>query len=262
LRGEDFRASGTGEHAVIVNDAMARIGWPGRPALGECMRFGKRSEPCYRVIGVVQNSRESSVIEDAKPMYYLPLNDLPSQAKGWRAGVVIVSAEQRAGTSVVSSIRSLIRQEFPGGIPSIVRLNDYLEPQYRPWRLGATLFSVFGVLALVVAVIGIYSTTSYGVQQRVHEFGVRIALGARMVDVMQLVIVGGVRVVAIGVLLGIAAAIAAGRLIASLLYGVTPNDPATAAAVAVCLLLAGIAAASVPAWRAARVDPAATLKSD
>jgi ABC-type antimicrobial peptide transport system permease subunit len=175
---------------------------------------------------------------------------------------VIVSAEQRAGTSVVSSIRSLIRQEFPGGIPSIVRLNDYLEPQYRPWRLGATLFSVFGVLALVVAVIGIYSTTSYGVQQRVHEFGVRIALGARMVDVMQLVIVGGVRVVAIGVLLGIAAAIAAGRLIASLLYGVTPNDPATAAAVAVCLLLAGIAAASVPAWRAARVDPAATLKSD
>jgi ABC-type antimicrobial peptide transport system permease subunit len=156
----------------------------------------------------------------------------------------------------------LIRQAFPGGIPSIVRLSDYLEPEYRPWRLGATLFSVFGLLALVVAVVGIYSTTSYGVQQRVHEFGVRIALGARVADVMRLVIVGGVRVVVIGVLFGIVAAIAAGRLVASLLYGVTPNDPVTATTVAGCLVIAGIAAASVPAWRAARVDPAATLKSD
>ncbi len=262
LRGEDFRASGAGEHAVIVNDAMARLAWPGRPALGECMRFGKRGEPCYRVIGVVQNARESSVIEDAKPMYYLPLSDLPSEAKGWTAGVAIVSAEPRAVTSVVSSIRTLIRQEFPGGIPSIVRLNDYLEPQYRPWRLGATLFSVFGVLALVVAVVGIYSTTAYGVQQRVHEFGVRIALGARMVDVMRLVVIGGLRVVVAGALLGIGLAVLAGKLIASLLYGVTPNDPSTALIVAASLVVAGIIASMLPAWRAASVDPAATLKSD
>jgi ABC-type antimicrobial peptide transport system permease subunit len=226
------------------------------------MRFEKRSEPCYRVIGVVENSREHSIIEEAKPMYYLPLNDLPPEAKGWKADCVVLNAEPAAAVSVVASIRALIRQEFPGGIPSIVRLNEYLEPQYRPWRLGATLFSVFGLLALVVAVIGIYSTTSYGVEQRVHEFGVRIALGARMADVMRLVLVGGLRVVAAGVLLGIALAIAAGRLIASLLYGVTPSDPATAVGVTVCLVLAGIGAAVLPAWRAATVDPAATLKSD
>ena len=211
LRGRDFPTSG-GDHSVIVNEAMARTAWPGRPALGQCMRFGMRSEPCYRVIGVVENSREHAVIEEAKPMYYLPLNDLPPVAKGWTAGCVILNAEPAAAVSVVASIRALIRQEFPGGIPSIVRLNDYLDPQYRPWRLGATLFSVFGILALVVAVIGIYSTTSYGVEQRVHEFGIRIALGARMADVMRLVLVGGLRVVATGVLLGIALAIAAGRL--------------------------------------------------
>jgi ABC-type antimicrobial peptide transport system permease subunit len=226
------------------------------------MRFGKRSEPCYNVIGIVENSREHRVIEEAKPMYYLSLNDLPPEAKAWKADCVILNAEPAAAVAVIASIRALIRQEFPGGIPSIVRLNDYLEPQYRPWRLGATLFSVFGILALVVAVIGIYSTTSYGVEQRVHEFGIRIALGARMADVMRLVLVGGLRVVASGVLLGIALAIAAGRLIASLLYGVTPTDPWTALSVTVCLVLAGIAAAVRPAWRAATVDPATTLKSD
>jgi len=264
LSGNDFTDSPSGQHTVIVSETMARRAWPGvrDGAIGQCMYFGKRDAACYRVIGVVADSRESEVIEDPRPKYFLSLNDLPPEAKDWTANYVTVNAEPARVGTITSSIRSLIREQFPGGIPAIVRLSDYLEPQYRPWRLGATLFSVFGLLALVVAVIGIYSTTSYGVQQRVHEFGVRIALGARMGDVMRLVIVGGVRVVAIGVLLGIAAAIVAGRLIASLLYGVTPNDPATAAAVAVCLLVAGVAAASVPAWRAARVDPAATLKSD
>ena len=262
LRGEDFPSAAGGPHSVIVNEAMARVGWPGHSPIGECMRFGERTAPCYRVIGVVQNSREQTVIEDPAPMYYLPLNDLPREAKGWTPGYVILSADPRSTAAVAGSIRAMIRREFTGGIPSIIRLKDDLEPQYRPWRLGATLFSVFGLLALVVAVIGIYSTTAYGVQQRVHEFGVRIALGARMTDVMRLVIVGGMRVVAIGVLLGIAAAVAAGKLIASLLYGVAPNDPATAIVVAICLLVAGVVAALLPAWRAATVDPAATLKSD
>ena len=260
-RGEDF-STVAGAHSVIVNEAMAKLAWPGRSAIGECMRFGRRTEPCYRVIGVVENSREQSVIEDPAPMYYLPLNDLPVAAKGWTPNYVMLSADPASAASVMGAVRGLIRQEFPGGIPSIVRLKDYLEPQYRPWRLGATLFSVFGLLALVVAVIGVYSTTSYGVQQRVQEFGVRIALGARVSDVMRLVLVGGLRVVAIGVLVGIAAAVVAGRLIASLLYGVTPGDPVTAIGVAVCLLLAGGCAALLPAWRAASVDPAATLKTD
>jgi len=261
-RGEDFSKTPGGPHSVIVNEAMAKTAWPGRSAIGECMRFGKRTAPCYRVIGVVGNSRERSVIEDPAPMYYLPLNDLPGEARGWKPNYVMLSADPRSAASVVAAIRGLIREEFPGGIPSVVRLEDYLDPQYRPWRLGATLFSVFGLLALVVAVIGVYSTTSYGVQQRVQEFGVRIALGARVSDVMRLVLVGGLRIVAVGVFVGIAAAIAAGRLIASLLYGVTPNDPATAIGVAACLLLAGGCAALLPAWRAASVDPAATLKSD
>lgn len=226
------------------------------------MYFGRRDTACYRVIGVVADSRERDIIEDPVPKYFLSFGDLPPEAKDWKPNYVTLSADPERVAAITSSLRSLIREQFPGGIPSIVRLSDYLEPKYRPWRLGATLFSAFGVLALVVAVVGIYSTTSYGVQQRIHEFGVRIALGARAADVVWLVVSEGMRIVAIGVVIGVALAVVAGKFVASLLYGVAPNDPSTTIGVAVCLLLAGMVAALLPAWRAAKVDPAATLKSD
>lgn len=260
-RGEDFPPQPS-EHGVIVNEEMARVAWPGQQAIGQCMRFGKRDAACYRVIGVVANSRESSLIEPPKPHYYLPLNDLPPEAKGWSANYVVLGVDASRAASMLASVRAMVRQEFPGGIPSVVRLSDYLEPQFRPWRLGATLFSAFGVLALVVAIVGIYSTTAYGVQQRTHEFGIRIALGAQLADVMRLVLGEGVRVVAGGVVIGILLTALAGRLIASLLYGVTPDDASTAVLVALTLVGAGILATLAPAWRAARVDPSRTLRAD
>jgi putative ABC transport system permease protein len=262
LYGEDFPGTPTGAHSVIVNDAMAHQAWPGQSAIGQCMYFGNRGEPCYRVIGVAGNSRESRLIEDIKPKYYLSFNDLPTIAKAFRADYVTLSANPAAAPVVIASIRAMIRQEFPGGIPSIVRLSDYLEPQYRPWQLGATLFSMFGLLALVVAVVGIYSTTSYGVQQRLHEFGVRIALGARFSDVTRLVVGEGLRVVTIGIAIGLALALASGKFVASLLYGVKPTDPGSAVIVIFALLAAGTLAAIAPAWRAGRVDPAAALRSE
>jgi ABC-type antimicrobial peptide transport system permease subunit len=162
----------------------------------------------------------------------------------------------------VSALRELMRQEFPGSIPSIHSLDERLDPQYRPWRLGATLFSAFGALALIVAVVGIYSTVSYGVNQRLHEFGVRVALGARVGDVIRLVVGQGVRTVAVGVAIGVLLSLAAGKLIASLLYGVSPRDPLALAVVVAVLLATGALAALMPAWRAARVDPVGALRSD
>jgi predicted permease len=261
VHGRDF-AEGSADHSVIVNEEMARLAWPGATAIGQCVRFTTRDAPCYHVIGVVRNSRERQVIEEPQPKYYLPLSDLPPAAKGWAAGVVTIRVDPAAAASVIASLRTMIRQEFPGGIPSVVRLSDYLEPQYRPWRLGTTLFTAFGVLALIVAVVGIYSTASYGVQQRTHEFGVRIALGATLGDVMRLVLSEGTRIVATGIAIGIALTTLAGRAIASLLYGVKPTDASTAALVALTLLASGILAALAPAWRAARVDPARTLREE
>jgi ABC-type antimicrobial peptide transport system permease subunit len=141
-------------------------------------------------------------------------------------------------------------------------MSERLEPEYRPWRLGATLFTAFGFLALLVAIVGIYSTVSYGVSQRTHEFGVRIALGARIRDVLRQVMGEGVRIVAIGIALGIALALTAGRLVSSLLYGVEPSDPAVLLLVTASLLLVAMLAALLPAWRAARVDPVTALREE
>jgi ABC-type antimicrobial peptide transport system permease subunit len=110
--------------------------------------------------------------------------------------------------------------------------------------------------------LGIYSTVSYGVSQRTHEFGVRIALGARVADVLRQVVGEGIRTVAIGVALGVALAIAAGKLVEALLYGIAPRNPVVLGLVSLSLLVVAILAALVPAWRASRADPIMALRAD
>jgi ABC-type antimicrobial peptide transport system permease subunit len=165
-------------------------------------------------------------------------------------------------TTVQRSLTTLLRTEFPGAIPNWKTMAAVMEPEYRPWQLGATLFTLFGVLALCVAGIGIYSSVSYAVGQRTHEFGVRIALGARMADVIKQVLGEGLRTVALGLVLGVLLALAAGRLVASLLYGIAPSDPLALTVVAVILVAIAGAAALMPAWRAARADPVSALRAD
>ena len=156
----------------------------------------------------------------------------------------------------------MLKRAFPAAEPVITPMTTNLEPEYRPWRLGATLFTGLGVLALIVAMLGIYSTVSYGVTQRTHEFGVRIALGARVGDVLRQVVGEGIRTVAVGVGLGIALAIATGQLIEALLYGIAPRNPLVLACVSASLLVVVILAALVPAWRASRADPIMALRAD
>jgi len=263
IRGEDFAPRGaTPPHSVIVNETMARTLWPGRDAIGQCIRFELRSAPCYRVSAIVQDAHRGEVLEKAKsPQYYLSLYDLPDSVRFTPDNVTLrVSPEHFASTS--REIRTLVRAEFPGAVPSIVRLSDYIDPQYRPWRLGALLFSGLGLLALIVAIVGIYSTVSYGVNQRLHEFGVRIALGASVSDVLKIVVGAGVRTVTIGVVVGVCLSILAGRLIASMLYGIEPKDPTVLATVSLTLIVISILAALAPAWRASRVDPVTALRAD
>lgn len=137
-----------------------------------------------------------------------------------------------------------------------------LNPVLRPWRLGATMYTIFGVLALAVAAIGLYGVIAYSVAQRLHEMGVRIALGARTGDLLRLVVGEGVRVALIGIVLGVAGAFAAGKLIASLLFGVPSRDPLTFGIVAIVLLLTATLASLIPAWRASRADPNLALRAE
>jgi putative ABC transport system permease protein len=224
------------------------------------MRFETETAPCYTIIGVVENARRGQVIEQPNAQYYLPIDNPPPRT--FSTPTMIVRADPRRLPAIVGEVRGMLKREWPAGVPQMVRMSDQLEPQYRPWKLGATLFSAFGLLALLVAAIGIYSTVSYGVTQRTHEFGVRLALGARIGDVLRLVIGEGMRTVAIGVAIGIALALAAGRLIASLLYGIEPSNAFVIAGVSVVLLGVAIIAALAPAWRAARVDPVNALRTE
>lgn len=264
LRGEGFSGGdvAAGPAEVVVNEAAAAVLWPGREALGECLRFERaRESPCYRVVGVVENARLMRVIEkEVAAQFFLPLGNVPS---GDWSGAVIVARTRPRGTAAASAaLTSALRRAFPTAEATVTSMSESLEWEYRPWKLGASLFTAFGLLALLVALVGIYSTVSYGVSQRTHEFGVRVALGARVSDVLRHVIGSGVRAVAVGVAIGVALTIAAGRLIASLLYGVEPSDPAVLLLVSVTLVAVAALASLSPAWRAARVDPVTALKTE
>jgi putative ABC transport system permease protein len=141
-------------------------------------------------------------------------------------------------------------------------LADIVAPNMRQWDLGATMFTVFGALALVVAAVGLYSVTAYGVAQRTHELGVRVALGAEARDLMRLVMLEAVRLSGIALTLGLVGALTAGRFLAPLLFETSPRDPAILAAVAAVLLATSVVASAVPALRAARVDPNRALRDE
>jgi predicted permease len=244
--------------SVIINDAMAHALWPGQNPIGRCVRFDTPNGRCNPVIGVVETAHFGRVIEEPTPQFYLPLENMPFPSH--EVGEIAIRARDADVTSVVREVRMVLRNAFPAGDPVITPMSIVLEPQYRPWRLGATLFSLFGMLALVVAAVGIYSTVSYDVNRRTQEFGIRVALGARFGDVLAHVLGDGLRTVGIGVMLGVGGALIAGRLIASLLYGIAPNNLLVIVTVAGVLLLVAVIAALGPAWRAGRVDPISALR--
>ncbi len=264
LRGAGFSGgdAAIGPAEVVVNEATAALLWPGREALGQCLHFQREPEsPCYTVVGVVENARRMRVIEtEVAAHFYLPLGNVP--VGDWSGNVVVVRAGPR-GTAVASAaLTAALRRAFPTAEVTVTRMSESLEPQYRPWKLGATLFTAFGLLALLVALVGIYSTVSYSVSQRTHEFGVRVALGARVGDVLGHVVGAGLRTVTLGVVLGVLLTLAAGRLVAALLYDVSPHDPMVLQLVSLVLILVAALAAITPAWRAANVDPVTALKAE
>ncbi|MGQ0640431.1 MAG: FtsX-like permease family protein, partial [Gemmatimonadaceae bacterium] len=262
LRGRTFAsgAAGRAERAVIINKAMADSLWPNQDPMGRCIRFKKADAPCYSVIGITQTALFISVKEDPAPHLYLPLENMPFES--WGVGDVVLRADPARLTSVLSETRALLRSEFPGRPIHTNTMVAAMESEYRPWRLGATLFSLFGALALLVAAIGVYSSVSYAVSQRTHEFGVRAALGASGGAIVGQVVSEGLRTVAIGVAAGVVLALALGRVVASLLYDVSPGNPQAMLVAGSALLVIAAVASFAPAWRAGRSDPVSALRID
>jgi predicted permease len=261
LRGRTFAAGGAdGASSVIVNQAMANALWPNEDPIGRCVRFDKPTNPCATVIGVVETVIMGHLDETPDPGFYVSAERAPFSTRGGTTMVVNASADRI--DAVTSAMRDLLRAEFPGSIPVTTTMATVMAPEYRPWELGAKLFTAFGVLALVVATIGVYSSVSYAVAQRTHEFGVRLALGARGPDVIRQVLGENLRTIAIGIAAGGVLTLFAGRLLRSLLYGIEPSDPLSLAAVAIVLVIVALAAAFRPAWRASRCDPVSALRAE
>jgi len=243
---------------VVINETMAHAVWPAESPLGKCLMFGKRDGPCVTVVGVARDAHARRIIEARSMMYYRPLQQQKSapmtlevRVSGNSAGEVRAAAER------------LIRELMPASDGVEVRaLSDLMARELRPWRLGASLFTAFGILSLIVAGFGIYSVVAYGASQRTNEMGIRIALGARTRDILDLVLADGARTVGIGAAIGVAAALIGGKLVGAFLFGVTPRDPSVMIGATVLLIALAIIASLVPGLRAARVDPAGALRAE
>ena len=163
----------------------------------------------------------------------------------------------------MQTIRAEMLRLAPGiGFVTVQRMQDDVDPQLRPWRLGATMFAVFGGLAMLVAAIGLYSVISYLVTQRRHELAVRIAIGADALNIVGLVVRHGVVLALAGLVIGIVVALNGSRWVGPLLFETSPRDPVVYGFVIAVLLAVALLASAVPAWRASRTDPIEALRSD
>jgi ABC-type antimicrobial peptide transport system permease subunit len=164
---------------------------------------------------------------------------------------------------LIGALRRRLQSEMPGAAyVTVVPLSKLVEPNLRAWRFGATMFVAFGVLALVIAAIGLYSMIAYGVAQRTRELGVRLALGASSGHVVRLIVRGGVRLVLAGVVIGGAIALWAAPWMESLMFEASPRDPLVYGAVVAVLLAVAAVASLAPALRALRMDPNVALRAD
>ena len=250
------------EPVIVINETTARAYWPGREALGQCLSLFAPTAACTRVIGVVHDFHFADVVEKPMVGMIVPVAQQATHFMSNPSYLLVRSAPRSIG-QVALITRQALRDAFPAAEPpSIGLMSQRVDVQLAPWRLGASLFSIFGVLALVVAAIGVYSVIAYSVSQRTHEMGVRVALGARGREVMSLVIGEGMRTVLVGIALGVAASLALGRLVESMLFATSPHDPLVLVAAAAILTAVALAASALPAWRASRVDPAIALRTD
>ena len=246
------------QRVAVVGQSMAAVLWPGKDAVGQCFRFAADTSPCTYVVGVAEDIHSQSM--DAEPKlfyYYLP-------AAQWRPhdGGLFVRARGDV-RQVLEPLRQRLQADMPGSsFVTVTPLNEIVDLHRRSWMLGARVFTAFGVLALVLAAVGLYSVIAYNVAQRRHELGVRLALGAAKTGIVRLVVTESVRFALFGLVIGCVVSLAGRRWVAPLLFKESPRDPAVFAIVTLVLLFVAIAASWIPALRAAGVDPKTALQSD
>jgi putative ABC transport system permease protein len=264
IRGRDFTPAEelTPTRVAIVNENLARAYWPETDPIGQCINVGKDKDICTQIVGVARNVFQFRIVNDDRALVYLPTRH-PAFSDA-RPSAMLVRV---AGKGDVERTIPMVRRELQALAPTMpfVSVRPYSEmvlPQLRHWRLGATMFTLFGVIALIIAAVGLYSVMAYWVSQRTHEIGIRMALGATRADVVRLVARQSSRAIVAGLVVGGFAALVATRWISEMLYETSPRDPAVYGAAALVLALAAVVASVVPARRSAAVDPAQAIRTE
>jgi len=263
LRQGRFPTSRDRSHKVaLVSESAARKVWPGENPLGKLLRNDPRPE-WVEVIGVVADVRTESLDKQPPMMVYVPYWDGAYWQGGvWGNATYVIRTSQDTST-MANAVRSAMRKldaELP--LANVLTMREILSESVGSRRFQTLLAGVFAGAALLMACLGIYGVISYSVTRRTNEIGIRIALGAQAPQVSMLVLRQGIQPVLGGLVVGVAAALAAGQLISSFLFGTEPRDPAAISAVVVMLLLVAAVACWAPARRASRIDPMAALRNE
>jgi putative ABC transport system permease protein len=243
-------------HVVVINEEFVRKNLKGEDPLGKRITVWMKDEPVpTEIIGVVGNSKHVGLDVGVEPVVYWPHPELVY------SGMTVMLRTRGDASAVASAARNVIHSLDPQQpVGEIATMQQLLSTSVARARFSASLLTVFSIVALAMAVVGIYGVMSYSVSQRTHEIGVRMALGAQRSDVLRLVVKKGVVLGVVGVATGLAASFGLTRLISTLLFEVTATDTATFAAVSVGLFLVTLIACYVPARRATRVDPLKALR--
>jgi predicted permease len=262
------RAFGPDDHqgsapVTVVSQALARAFWPGQDAVGKRIRLTGPNMPWVTVVGVARDVRPEALSEPPKPTYYLLTSQFARMTGFADQGATIVLRTAGDPAALTSAARAAIGEIDPElALNNVQTLESVVAGSVARPRFAASVLGAFGLSALVLAVVGVYGVLSYAMTRRRRELAVRMALGARPIEVRRLVIGSGLRLAAVGVAVGLVAAAAASRVLRALLYEVSPTDPTTLVAVGVTLIGAAAAASWLPAWRATRVSPAEVLRGE
>jgi predicted permease len=274
LRGCDFSfADDAGSPGVvIINEAMARRYWPGGDPLGDHLIVGRGMRPAYdeepvrRIVGIVGNVRDTGLRDAPRPAMYVPMAQEPDGVTAVNVTLLPIvwiarttGDPSRFGAAMKAALESSVGQ-LP--VTRIRAMTDVVGESTARTRSNTWLMTAFGFCALGLAVIGVYGLVACWVTQRSREIGVRLALGADAVGIAAMVVGQGMRLVAIGVGIGLVGALGLARAITGLLFGVPPNDPAVFVSIPLLLGLVSFVAVSIPAWRATRIDPLNAVRSE
>jgi putative ABC transport system permease protein len=251
---------------VLISESMAKRFWPNENPLGKHLTMTFYPGVAREIVGVVGNVKLDS-LDETRPTetIYWPLDQtFAPPGEPWRSFPMSLTVRTSIDPmSAVSAVTAAVHQVDPETpVAEVLTMNQLISNSLSPRRSNMLLLAAFAGLALVLTAVGIYSVLSYAVRRRIREIGIRMALGASHADVLKMVLADGMKPILLGVGIGFAVALALGRVVSSLIYGVRPTDPLTFATVASLLIAVGVLATIVPAYRATRVEPVRTLRDE